>query len=166
MRNEIPALDYPSRSAAVRALQSEGRSYKQIAEAVGVDNAFVHAVMNKAEPSARRAPPHRAKVDPNHIVRGVLPKGVAPSRQPLPASDKMRGRTIQAMTQPRYRLQRADGLYLRLDAGGFVEGTANSWIGFARQLRRLTQLHPEFGGLAVVTVLPPSRGAFNPTATR
>lgn len=168
MHNSIPCLGYPSRAAAIRALHAEGRTYQQIGEAAGVGSGFISWVIRQGEPNPRPEPRrvHRAKLDPNHIVKGVLPKEVVPLRQPPRASSVARGRTIQAMQSTRYRLQRGDGQYLRLDAGGYVERVEHSWIGFANQLKRLRELRPELADLIAVPVPPPSRGLFNPTAVR
>lgn len=166
MSSEIPTLGFKSRTEAIRAMAEQGFSHGQIAKAAEIEPRLVRHVLEVVpEPKAKAKvsdprKPHREVVDPNKIVSGVLAKSVRSLREARPASPESWGRTIQSLQQTRFRLQRDDGHYLRLDTEGFIADRAYAWIGFAHQLQALLKKRPDLAALTVERVPPQSRGAY------
>lgn len=154
----LPTLGYSSQAAAIRALAAQGLSPNAITARTGLSARRIYLVLERDPPPVERAEPrkpHRAVVDPNKIVSGVLPPSARRAlREIQSASPERMTRNVRARDGVRYRLQAADGKYLRFDTHGHAERAVDGWVGFGHQLKRLLELRPELEVYRVIEVRP------------
>ena len=80
----------------------------------------------------------------------------------LLASAQRLGREAWARSQFRYRLRRADGVYVNLDLSGETREAAQAWIGFAHQLDAVRRRRPDLAAFRTVELPPAARRGIVP----
>lgn len=162
-----PIMGYPNRRAAVRALLDEGLGREDIAVRLGIAPDEVRSTLRDLREAGAVVPPPRTR-GPTRVAK----KAVTQDAPASPPSDgfgilhETSGRAValgkmaRAMSEVRYRLQRADGSYLHMTLVGadgelvFTRERAWSWLGYRHQHNAVLRAHPTARRLTPVRVMP------------